>query len=215
MGACPSDVRLQRAAHLDTFRHVGLTRVARFDFIYHSGILPWRETSDGPLAPYAFAFSLTPSPAIGKDLGERSRSCISLLDISDEDSGEFLAGGTLSRKFSVSLFPFYLLVKNQRSQIQELGSSGSNETSHDRRRRADRSGKGFEIWARLEMMQKADEGLSSFILLHVIFVLRLLCMRASEVMCTSACLSLSEIAHDSSVSSLHLRRPPALSSPAG
>lgn len=39
------------------------------------------------------------------------------------------------------------------------------------------------------MTQKADEGLSSFILLHVIFVLRLLCVRASEVMYVGVSLS--------------------------
>lgn len=71
------DARLQRAAHLDTFRHVGLTRVARLSISSATPeFSPRRETSDGTarrgargLPRCAFAFSLPPL-ATGENLEE-------------------------------------------------------------------------------------------------------------------------------------------------
>lgn len=96
-------ITTSRAAHLDTFRHVGLTRVARLDFICHSGILPRRETSDSG-CPVCFRF-LPSSLSRGRreDL-EEDRCPASLRQISaTRDPSEFLARGALSRERGASL----------------------------------------------------------------------------------------------------------------
>lgn len=80
-------------------------------------------------------------------------SRISPADISDEGPQRVsrersVISGT--RCLSSPLPPFHLLVifSPRINDQQNSGSWGSSETGRDRRRRADRSGKGFEIWAR-------------------------------------------------------------------